>query len=643
MNKSFIFAILCILSILIPSISQGAKRALLVGINDYKYLPTKISGKGKFSDLRGSLNDVKMMRDVLVSRYGFTSHGIKILTEKDASKKNIEKTFNEWLVTGSKAGDLVLFFFSGHGSHVRDFNGDEEDGVDEVLCPYNATIFGGRSIILDDELGAWLRRLEDRDVVVIIDSCHSGTMTRSIGGEAVSVLEKTPSSQSRLVPIIDYKPAYTQAKGVSPVEDEPEGQIFMAASKEYQIAQELKTSNGIHFGAFTISVATGLTKLSHPTYLRLYEYTTKMVKDILKLNQDPQIEPSSQEILSRPVFASRSPDTTTSTIIPPETKKTTSTTSIQQMTSIPSTTTIIPAEKIEAISISTTSIQQTTSIPSTSTTTIAITIIPELPSDDEVKETKLTVAIEQFAGCDQPTMEHIRSGISALPYVKMVGEGEFFERLIRGKMINGEISARVLNGIGDVTKIETVQNIDELVNNIAPHMEYAYMVKQLAFITNPNPPFKVKIWVTDEKRRDFRVGEKIVFNLWAERDCHLLMLNLDKKGNFHIIFPNQYHKESFIKGEKTVKIPGERMIREHFEFMFDRPAGEETVKVIATSEKLDLKKLGLGDFKDLFQTVSGSAKTQSSPSRNLVKELITTLREADFMWSEDTVVVRSHE
>ena len=617
MKKILITSLFFAALLVIPSLSQGAKRALLVGINDYKYLPAKVSGKGTFSDLRGSLNDVSMMKEVLISKYGFSSHEIRVLTEKDASRKKIEETFNTWLVSGSKAGDLVLFFFSGHGSHVPDSSGDELDFWDEVLCPYDATIFGGKNIIIDDELGSWLRRLKGRDVVVIIDSCHSGTMTRSIKREVVSVLEQTPTSQSRLIPIIDYKPAYTQGKGFPSVDDEPEGQIFMSAAKEYQIAQEMKTSKGIHFGAFTISVVSGLTQLHDPTYLRLYEYVTKMVKDTLNLNQDPQIEPSSQEILDWPVFVTRSMTNTTSTIVSPE-------------TTIDSST-------------STTSIQQTTSISSTSTTTIATTIIPELPSDAEVIGVRLLVAIEQFEGCDQSTMERIRSGVGAIPYVEMVDEGKFFDRLIRGKMINGKINARVLNGIGDVINLEPTQNIDELVNNIAPHMEYAYMVKQLAFITNPNPPFKVKVWVTDEERRDFKVGEKILFNVSSERDCYLLMLNLDKEGNFHVIFPNQYHQESFIEGGKTVRIPDKKMIREGFEFMFDRPAGEETIKVIATSEKLDLKKLGLGDLKDLFQTVSGSAKTQTSPSRNLVKEIITTLRGGDFMWSEDTVVVRSHE
>lgn len=593
------------LSLVIPSPSHSTKRALLIGINDYKNLPAKISGRGEFFDLRGSLNDVRIMHDILTSKYGFSSDRIKTLTESDATRTNIKKTFDEWLVSGSNAGDLILFFFSGHGSHVLDQNADENDGMDEVLCPYDFFI-KGENIIRDDDLGTWLRRLRGRDVVVIIDSCYSGTMTRRIGKEVVSILEHTPSSRSKFVPI-NYKTVYTQSEGVPPMGDEPEGQIFMAAAREGQLARESNLEGKFH-GIFTHSLVNGLKKLHNPTYLGLYNYVKKGVKDHYKEGniQEPQIEPSSEKFLDWPVFNPRDIIIAQATI----------------------TSTVHPETLITA---------------ATTTSTMSSQQTLELPSYSEIEREKLLVAIDQFEKSDQSIMKGIRSGIGEIPYVEIVDGGKYFDRLIRGEMTRGEINARVLNSIGDVIKLKPASDTREIIDNLAPHLEYAYIVKQLTHITNPNPAFKTRVWVTDKERRDFRVGEKIVFNFWSEEDCYLLMLNLDKKGNFHIIFPNKYHQESFIPGGKAVSVPDERMRRENFEFMFDRPAGEETVKIIATSEKLNLKTLGLGKFGELFQTISGSASAKTSPSRNLVRDIIITLRDGEFKWSEDMIVVRSHE
>ncbi|KAE9446983.1 hypothetical protein C3L33_21141, partial [Rhododendron williamsianum] len=44
-----------------------------------------------------------------------------------------------WLMEGCQSGDSLVFFYSGHGSQVPDFDGDEADGFDESLCPVDYT------------------------------------------------------------------------------------------------------------------------------------------------------------------------------------------------------------------------------------------------------------------------------------------------------------------------------------------------------------------------------------------------------------------------------------------------------------------------------------------------------------------------
>jgi len=188
-----------------------------------------------------------------------------------------------------------------------------------------------------------------------------------------------------------------------------------------------------------------------------------------------------------------------------------------------------------------------------------------------------------------------------------------------------------------VDKVKPVASMNELVQQLNAHLEYACMVKQLARIHHPSPPFKVKAWVTDENRRDFKIGENIVFGVKSERDCHILLINLDGEGNFHIIFPNQYHQDNFIRVNTTVLIPDEAMSRGEFQLQFGPPAGEETVKLIATTEPLNLRNLGLGDFKQSFQEISGGTRT------TFVRGVLNNLSSNRFAWSEDTIVIRSHE
>jgi uncharacterized caspase-like protein len=145
-----------------------AKKALLVGINRYR-----IPG----ADLRGCVNDVKNVRAVLTTHYGFASKDITTLTDYAATTKAMRDAITK-LVKGAKSGDVLLFHYSGHGANVPDKDGDEADRRDEILCP---TDLDWKDPLLDD----WLRKTFDRlpagaSLTVIMDCCHSGTNTRAI-------------------------------------------------------------------------------------------------------------------------------------------------------------------------------------------------------------------------------------------------------------------------------------------------------------------------------------------------------------------------------------------------------------------------------------------------------------------------------
>ena len=72
-----------------------------------------------------------------------------------------------------KAGDLLFMTYSGHGGQVPDVSGEEKDKLDETWCLYDGEL-------IDDELYLELTKFaEGVRILVLSDSCHSGTVTRA--------------------------------------------------------------------------------------------------------------------------------------------------------------------------------------------------------------------------------------------------------------------------------------------------------------------------------------------------------------------------------------------------------------------------------------------------------------------------------
>jgi uncharacterized caspase-like protein len=137
-------------------------RALCIGINDYP---------GTGSDLAGCINDASDWAAALRKR-GFE---VATLRDRQATGAAIRKAIRD-LLAHSRPGDLALVQFSGHGSFVPDEDGDEPDGTDECLCPHDVKRKGP---ITDDELfELFSARPAGVKVVMISDSCHSGTVAR---------------------------------------------------------------------------------------------------------------------------------------------------------------------------------------------------------------------------------------------------------------------------------------------------------------------------------------------------------------------------------------------------------------------------------------------------------------------------------
>jgi len=174
-------ALLC--AAIVGSAPAAAKtRALVVGINDYPGIT--VNGVGGQRNLRGAVNDARNMQDALTKFFDVKPEEIKLLVDADASRENVLAQFREWLIESTESGDRAIFYFAGHGAQVVDTDGDEDDGFDEVLAPsdVNGELQGSAAgltgFITDDEIEELLAQLAGRDVMMVVDACHSGTITR---------------------------------------------------------------------------------------------------------------------------------------------------------------------------------------------------------------------------------------------------------------------------------------------------------------------------------------------------------------------------------------------------------------------------------------------------------------------------------
>jgi hypothetical protein len=146
------------------TIDAVKKRALCVGLNY----------PGTNCELKGCVNDMRCIRNMLKERYNYADANIRILADQgDFEKPTLEAILSgfQWLLEGATAGDHLIFAYSGHGTHVIDTNGDESNGRDEAIVTQSGLIVDDcifEKLISQVPLGV--------NLTCFFDCCHSGTM-----------------------------------------------------------------------------------------------------------------------------------------------------------------------------------------------------------------------------------------------------------------------------------------------------------------------------------------------------------------------------------------------------------------------------------------------------------------------------------
>lgn len=151
--------------------SWGTYYALIIGINDY----------AKWPRLQTAVKDATVIRDTLITNYGFNPQNVILRTDRDANRIRITGDLR-YLAVSMSQNDNLLVYFAGHGQ-LADFTGDG------YWVPAEGALKDPATWVANSYIKAVLssEKLQAKNVVVIADSCYSGSMLR--GGPSLMSLE----------------------------------------------------------------------------------------------------------------------------------------------------------------------------------------------------------------------------------------------------------------------------------------------------------------------------------------------------------------------------------------------------------------------------------------------------------------------
>ncbi|WP_052055997.1 caspase family protein [Myxosarcina sp. GI1] len=247
--------------------TNNRKLALLIGINQYKN-----------ERLNGCVTDIELQRELLIDRFGFNPKDIMTLSDRQATRENIETAFIEHLAQQAKADDTVIFHFSGYGGRVkmppseRDTNltvsETNREGLVNTLIPADAALptktEPAVNILLQDTLLLLAQSLDTDKLTLVLDTGFGNNDRRILRGNVrlrskAKIAEQIGSEELAFREQLQIKLA---GKGLKPSRRLPSiPGIVLAAASNNQIAAEGQWS-GFSAGLFTYALTQSLWQMT---------------------------------------------------------------------------------------------------------------------------------------------------------------------------------------------------------------------------------------------------------------------------------------------------------------------------------------------------------------------------------------------
>ncbi|MGK7913984.1 MAG: caspase family protein [Prochloraceae cyanobacterium] len=267
------------------------KLALLVGINEYS----------RNLQLSGCVTDVELQRELLIHRFGFNTSDIVTLTDREATRENIETAFIEHLTQQAKTTDVVVFHFSGYGSQVKipqsiAAKPNSADNLEQVadneklmnsLVPTDGILLAKDAPVINSLLEETLlllaHSLATNKFTMVLDTSYK---SQAVGGHLRS--RSLPVISQQLTPEelafqkqlqINYQQALKKARGG----------IVLRAAEESQVATETAWG-GFSAGLFTYALTQYLWQATPASTIRVaIRRTTQIMDSALGSQQQPQL------------------------------------------------------------------------------------------------------------------------------------------------------------------------------------------------------------------------------------------------------------------------------------------------------------------------------------------------------------------
>lgn len=285
------------------SLSSAETYAVMIGINDYpdiKDADGKIrkdeKGNDINMDLSGPVNDINKYKDILVNKYGVKNENIKTYLDGAATEAGFLEGW-KWAIQTAKAGDQILFVYSGHGTQL--------DAEDEADKKEGAIVLGDFKLVSGDFFGELAKVLVDRNIntTYVFDSCYSAEMSRGDdfsfdgkpGVRKQKAISRAVSQSMNKVPLGQLENVKTIAKQGIPTPIKG-GYAFLFAGQEDQPTTDLdfKDPATPDHGLFTLMM-TALVDADQSTPL---DDALTAIQTVLKekgFDQKPLFEYSSPE------------------------------------------------------------------------------------------------------------------------------------------------------------------------------------------------------------------------------------------------------------------------------------------------------------------------------------------------------------
>ena len=137
--------------------------------------------------------------------------------------------------------------------------------------------------------------------------------------------------------------------------------------------------------------------------------------------------------------------------------------------------------------------------------------------------------------------------------------------------------------------LSLIDNMADEFKSAQKKKSYQEYLEKFVAVRNTKQPFNVSVKTNKE---NYEIKDKIIFNIETDRDGYLTLLDINPNGDITVIFPNKFHRDNFIRADKTTQVPSPSY---GFEFHLQGPAGLERIKAIVTLNKISLLALDLDD------------------------------------------------